>query len=362
MGKISELETKLRVWRNEHIEFMRLTMYIIAIIFMYLFYSIGFKFIENVTWEEAFWQSWQTMTTVGYGNKPAETIYGRIFTILTCTIGIALLGAAFSEIFEIRGYLRERRRLGLTQSKIKDGYVIFNCPPANQLANFINEIREAEKQVGICIVDSTLEKLPGDIGILPDIHFVKGNYYDKETYVKSNLINNKTVIIFPADPGNSNSDGITRAIVDLVANYSNKSVRIIHVLVDKKNAWMFDGSLSTQIPEGIQTLSIVQECQDTYSSLIIDDLYTNIGCTNIQTAKPKLIIGWRWKTLVEASLFVSEKDSEKINLLGIIKKNRAVDTCPLSDTELEENDTLAFIASNTFCWDEFEKELIKVRT
>lgn len=327
---------------------------------LFVLYWCLFYWIENVSWGEALWQAWQTFTTVGYGNHPAITVWGRVITMVLSTIGIAVLGGVFSAAFDYRNYLIEKRELGLMKNPFKDGYVMFNFPELYQGANFIHELRTVERHVGICIVDNEMEKLPESIAILPNIHFIKGSTLDKNTYQRAGITSNKAVIIFPSEASMAESDGITKTIVDLVTKFvlseEKCTTRIVHILADPRNAWMFQDAYSTQVSERFELLAVVQELQDQYSAEIVETLLSNTRGANLKTVFPTVIIGWTWEKLTRKCIEVSKTTKIHCNPLALIK-NGENDACPFWDTVIEEGDCISIIAFNDFKWKKFEKAL-----
>lgn len=339
--------------------------FVLLFLLIFTVFLILYKWSEGVSWEEALWQGWQTFTTVGYGNQPARTLEGRIVTMVLSTMGIAVLAGIFSEIFEHRRLMVEKKNLGLMKNPIKDGYVIFNFPEIHQGFNFINELRTVERNVGICIVDNNLERLPETIAILPNIHFIKGSPLIRDTYERSRITDNKAVIIFPNKPSVSNSDGETKTIVDLVTKFV-KSVpgcqtRIVHILADPRNAWMFQDGYSTQVSERFELLAVVQELQDKYSAEIIETLLTNSRGASLKTVTPRDIIGWTWEEFVQRSIAVSRRTNLPCNPLALIK-NGENNACPSLDDVIESGDCISVITFSNFKWDKFEKELVKMGT
>ena len=324
---------------------------------LFLVYTVGFYIIERVSVEEAFWQSWQTLTTVGYGNRPAETTTGRWFTMLLSTLGIAVLGALFSAIFDYRQHIVEKKRLGLMKNPFKDGYVIFNFPGEYQMVNFLRELRSVEENVGICIVDNKIEELPQRVAVLPNIHFVKGNTLSKSTYEQAAIKDNKAVIIFPIEPNVPDSDGATKTVVDLVFRFvQGSSVRILHLLVDPSNAWMFEDTKSTQVLESFELFAIVQECQDIYSAGIIERLMLNTKGANPKSFQPDRVVGMTWGEMSEKILAVSKTTGIRCNPFALIR-NGQPDACPKLDTIIEKSDYISVIAFNGFSWKEFEDKM-----
>ncbi|MBB3700393.1 potassium channel family protein [Flammeovirga yaeyamensis] len=322
-----------------------------------LLFAILFKYIESVTWNEAIWQTWQTATTVGYGNAPAETLAGRIITMLLSTVSIAFVGALFSAAFDYKEFYKTQKKLGFMKNPHKDGYIIFNFPGNNVAKHFIDELRVVEKSVGICFVDDNINELPEEIAHLPNIHFIKGCPLQKETYQKAEVQNNKTVIVFPVDASKSNSDGSTKVTLDLLERFVDTSkTRLLYILVDMANLWMFEKSKATYISSDLSVLAIVQECQDPYSALVIEDLLYNTQGANPMTVTVDKIAGISWKEL-QLSLFqVLEGTKHSCNLLAIIRDGQS-NSCPEASEVLKKGDLLSLATYLDFPWEEIEAKI-----
>ena len=324
---------------------------------LFIVFIVSFKFAEPVSWEESVWQAWQTFTTVGYGNAPATTTTGRVITMLLSTLGIAFVGALFAAAFDFKTSMSDKRKNGFMNNPHKNGYVIFNFPGSNTVHRLIKEWRTVEPKVPICIVDSRLEELPKSIALLSDVHFVSGNTLDKNTYLRANLKENKAVIVFPIEKNVSDSDGATKTIVELVELFVSENTRIIHVLVDSNNAWMFKKSRSHAIDADLEILAVVQESQDEHSSTIVEQLLLNTEGANPQTFYPQKIIGWTWGQLQQKTTELSLAQNLRCNLLAIVKQS-IPDSCHRQNTIIEKGDALSFIAYEEFNWEQFEKDLV----
>ena len=103
---------------------------LLAIMLMSIF-SYGYVKLENVSWVEGLWQAWQTFTTVGYGNAPAASTGGRLFTILVGTVGIGTLAIIIAAGSDLRQYFKERKRLGFMRVNTEH-YLIINYPGADK--------------------------------------------------------------------------------------------------------------------------------------------------------------------------------------------------------------------------------------
>ncbi len=323
-------------------------------------FVILFKQAEQVNWEEAIWQAWQTFTTVGYGNQPAVTTWGRIVTMLISTLGIAFLGALFSAAFNYKLYQKTQKRLGYMKNHLKNGYVIFNYPGEHTLYQFIKQLRVVEQNIGVCLVDDNIGELPEMIAQLPKVHFMKGSILSKSTFERAQLHHNKAIIIFPVDAVNSASDGATKTTVELVKKFVGNRIRIIHLLVSEENNWMFEGLDTTEVLSNLGILALVQECHDRFSSPIIKQLLSNTEGANPKTVQVQKIIGWTWAELLIASLSVSKKKDMPCNIFSLVRRGQA-NNCPHPDTVLEAGDMLSIIVDHNFSWEIFEKALMAIK-
>ncbi len=325
-------------------------------------FTILFKYIEQVSWDESFWQAWQTITTVGYGNRPAVTVLGRLITILISTIGIAVLGALFSSYFDYKNLKNLKKRLGYMTNPFKNGYVLVNFPGKAKLDKFIKELRHVEEKAMICIIDNQLDELPGHFQHFDSIHFIKGDPFKKSTLERANLTHNKIVVVFPTDPNNTQSDSATRTMIDLVHRFINpKKTRIIHILVSEENRWLFENLNSAEVPYNLEILSLVQECHDYCSSPIIEKLLSNTAGANPATIKiSKKLDNWTWSQLLSKSLKVSFQYNMPCNFLAIAKSNYDVITCPHPDAILKEGNYLSVITYLDFDWEKFEHYLLAI--
>jgi voltage-gated potassium channel len=349
----------LKRWRyllEVHEPYAMLAKIICALFLSFIVFAAAYEFAEKQGWEVALWMSWETLSTVGYGDFPAKETAGRILTIIVGTVGIVIMTAGIGSavvVFQYRVYLR---RIGKMTNPHKNGYVIFNFPGVQRIISFIHEIRAVEKSVGICIVDNVLEELPRALVHLPKVHFVSGSALDKDTYERAAILQNKAAIVFPVSPGNGDSDGSTRTIVALIDKFCEHKIRIMHVLVDSKNEWMFQGLASTPISESMEVLALVQECQDPHTAAVIEHLLKNTESANPYTVTPKRVLGMTWNKLHVRVLEVASQTGARVNLLALIREGR-IQVCPDPDVVLKEGDLLSVLAASGFEWPAFEQAI-----
>lgn len=73
--------------------------YITMIAFIFIIIgALGIHIFENIPLDDAFWWSFVTTTTVGYGDISPETFYGRLTAMILMLIGIGLIGSLTSTI------------------------------------------------------------------------------------------------------------------------------------------------------------------------------------------------------------------------------------------------------------------------
>ena len=316
--------------------------------------TIGINLIEKAGWVESAWQVWQTITTVGYGNAPASTSLGRVWTMIYGTIGIMTLPVLFTYIFNVIQYVRQEIMEGNVRNPHKNGYIIINYDEG-MVKKFIEEIRTTEKDAPICIIDNELPILPTYISKQGNIWFIKGGGLDKNSYEMSAMADSKAIIVLPKNH-NPDSDGTTKAIVSNVLHYVPESVQVIHVLVEQKNSWMFDGYRSVQVLGDIEILAIVQECQDKFSAIITEKLLMNTKGANPHTVQVAQIDNMTWE---EFNIKARQKAKElhmNINIWALIQDEQP-DTCPDPVTLIRKGDYISIISNNGFDWNRLETSI-----
>ncbi len=350
------LPAKLKKVIERHEPLVWLYNLLIIFFFMFILHLFVYKWVEGVAWEEALWVTWATFSTVGYGDFSAQTTVGRFTSIILGTMGIAVLGTLFAATFEAMQYRKNQRRFGFMSNPIKNGYVIFHLPGEKTLGMFLREIYAVEGDVGVCVVDDSTDELPRSIvqEYGSRVHFIRGSSLDKETYEKANLANNKTVLVFPKDPSSGESDGITNTVVKLILSFVKEDTRVLYILVDQKNGWMFD-KRAIAILQDMEILAIVQECQDSGTALMVERLLHNTLGANPKSVIPNKIIGYTWKEFQLAMITTNIH----ANPLALIH-NGEPESCPEPETVIQKGDTVLIAAYDGFNWAEIEGRLSQI--
>jgi hypothetical protein len=329
------------------------------ILLIFLVFTALFTVSEGTGWEESLWQAWQTATTVGYGNRPAETMAGRIFTMVAGTLGIAFVGVAISGAFDIREYFRERRRLGMAENKDSDGYVIIHWPGEEAFRVFMQQLMVVEEASGVCVIDDGLEELPAPIASeFENVHFVRGSALSRPTWEQAGIERARGVVVFPEDPQSQDSDGTTKTIVNLLAGHCGPRTRLMYILVNPQNRWMFDEEPAAEIWQNLEILALVQECQDPYSASVIARMLSNSEGANPETVCAGAAAGWTWEEFCDRLRCAARRLELRVSPLALIREGVA-ETCPEWDCRIEENDLLSVNAYPGFDWEKLQKALKK---
>ena len=127
---------------------------------------IGYRVLEHMSWLDSIWLVITTLTTIGYGDKVAMTVAGRIFTIVLIIFGIGAYALAAQAAFQFFAspVMRETRARRRTESKINalsNHYII--CGAGEMVDKTINyllqraELRRADQHKAVAApVDRTL--------------------------------------------------------------------------------------------------------------------------------------------------------------------------------------------------------------
>ncbi|MCK5614517.1 two pore domain potassium channel family protein [Candidatus Pacearchaeota archaeon] len=330
---------------------------VLVIIFLLcIAYTFSIKFTEGISWDESVWQVWQTVTTVGYGNSPAEKVIGRVVTMFFGSVGIALFAAMIEAIIMWRIDKKEKRESGQMENSFENGYVIFHMPAVYKMIKYITQIRHKEPEVGICIVDDAIEMLPSEIKVFENIHFVKGSAIDNETYSKAHIGKQKVVVIFPKDEA-PESDGLTKSVVELVCRFKGNGTRIMHMLIDSSNNWLFEKLPSTGIYEDNEILLLVQEGQDPFVSTAVQQLLLNDEGANPISCIANLVIGWTWHTFITQVATSSASTDICVSPFALVHDGNPL-CCPSPSMKIREGDIIIINAYHGFNWEEFESQLI----
>jgi voltage-gated potassium channel len=148
-----------------------------------------FYYFEDVAFLDAIWVTMVTISTVGYGDVSAETIGGKISTVVLCVLtGIAMLASVFDAYSSWREESRGLKRSGLYQWNLKGHILIANFPSSYSIAQMVRLIQairaNAEltgKPIQILTRRFAGKSLPQDLVSLGGVSHVHGTPSQKKT-------------------------------------------------------------------------------------------------------------------------------------------------------------------------------------
>jgi hypothetical protein len=323
-------------------------------------FALSLKVTEKITWNEAVWQVWQTVTTVGYGNQPAVTPKGRVATMLFGLGGIAFLGALISAYFDWRADKRERKRIGEMQNPFDNSYLVIHFPGVAKFTTLSHELASVEPKVEICVVDNQIESLPTSVTHIKGIrtHFVRGSLLVEETYKQAGVDKAKAVLVFPQQSGVPESDASTKMVTEIVGRLAPPTTRIAHVLVAPENEWLFKGGRSVSVLEIAEISILVQESQDPYSAVTLQSILRSSDGNTARTVAPVQTVGWTWGRLVRACLSAGENNECALHPLALIQDGTP-NPCPSPHIPIQTGDRVSVIVRGNLDWERTETVLLR---
>jgi len=320
---------------------------ILAIVAIICFSTSGFMYFEigespDLDWGDAFWWSFVTMTTVGYGDYYPATAGGRIIIgIPTMIFGISILGFLLSNIASYLIETRSKELKGMKQIKETNHILIIHFPSLNKLEGLISELRADSKITGkaIVLIDDVIEELPMELDKL-GVLFVRGNPARRQTLEQANIKDASHAIILSKNPMDVRSDDLTLA-VNLAIESVNSHVISIAECVDPESIESIrrTGSDSVVCVSRLSGNLLVQELLDPGAQEIVEELTDvkgeQIFVQNIENMNDWLFSELREWMTEQRLLLIGVKQLEQGNLL----------LNPENNLKLQKGDKAVFIGT-----------------
>jgi voltage-gated potassium channel len=135
---------------------------------------------------DALWFVMQTITTVGYGDTPVVTFWGRVNAIALMIVGIGVLGFFSASFATLLIDYSTARRLGERRIKMKNHVLICNW---NSIADELVAEVVKEKSLPLVLL-APLERSPSE-----GVEFVKGTCLHQDDLLKASVRDASSVII-----------------------------------------------------------------------------------------------------------------------------------------------------------------------
>ena len=196
--------------------------------------------LEGMTFQQAFWLTLTTLTTVGYGDLSAATPAGQIATVVLMYItGITLVTLIISDYIDYRFYRRERIRTGRWRWNMTNHILLINSPKHGGTQYYIRLIQQLRanddyKNTPIQILTTEFPNgLPSALVELGVTHF-HGSGTNPHDLSAVNVQNANHIIILAKDANDISSDSNTFDTLHRLMEL-NLSKRCIVECVDDTN-------------------------------------------------------------------------------------------------------------------------------
>lgn len=255
----------------------------LATLAIFVFSASGFLFFEaelrpDLTWSDAFWWAFVTMTTVGYGDLFPETAAGRYIVAFPAMIfGISVLGYLLSAVASALLEAHSRGRKGVAKILMKKHILIVHYPGLERVENLVQQLRADVHTADspIVLVDANLEELPVALAEL-GIRFVRGDASKESTLRQANVENAERALVLALDAREPHSDNHTLAAV-LVLEQLNEQVHTVAECIDPEHIGLLKraGADSVVCLSELSTNLLIQESVDPGVQEVVHEITSN---------------------------------------------------------------------------------------
>lgn len=258
----------------------RVTLLTLAILW---YAASGFLYFElegqpDLSWIDAFWWAFVTMTTVGYGDLFPKSPGGRyLIGIPTMIVGISILGYLLSMVASFLVERRNRELKGLGTVTLTDHLLIVHYPGLLRVREVVDEYRAdlKSKDRGVVLVDQDLEELPAELEAR-GVRFVRGDPTLEPTLHNASAGTASQAIILSRRPGDRTSDHASLAVT-LTLEKLWPDLHTVAECVDAAHVPLLErcGCDSVVCLDQLSSRLLVQEALDPGVQALVHELTSN---------------------------------------------------------------------------------------
>jgi len=306
------------------------------------FYVFDGRVNPEIGWDDAFWYSAISITTIGYGDFSATTTGARIGTLVfVVLVGLTSFSLFFGMALDAIALSITNAQKGLGRAMAKDHILIVHFPSEQRVTQLIDEIRSdpAQGECEIVIVSDAIEELPFK---QRDVIFIRGSSHDIATYERAQAHECRMAVVLSPDYGNRDSDAIVAAAVSVIDRVKAE-IYIVAECLNEKHRPLFDSCNCDAIVLGMTIAGnlLIQEVHDPGIAQLVEVMASNRRGTTLFTVEV-FDAGVPYVELAANLL------ARSVNVMAV---NRGPETQTLlADLSSEVGDRIVYAAKQRYDW------------